>query len=32
MARNALYVKLFLLVLVLVTIAMVLGNEPWGPY
>jgi hypothetical protein len=31
MSRNALYVKLVLLTLVLVTAAWILGGEPWGP-
>ncbi len=31
MSRNALYVKLVFIVLVLSTIALVLGEEPWGP-
>jgi hypothetical protein len=31
MSRNALYAKFVLLVLVLGTLAMFLGSEPWGP-
>jgi hypothetical protein len=31
MSRNAMYTKLVLLVLVLGTLAMLLGSEPWGP-
>src|SRR5438876_12423345 len=31
MSRNALYAKFVLLVLVLGTVAMFLGSEPWGP-
>jgi len=31
MSRNALYVRLVFIVLVLSTIALVLGEEPWGP-
>ena len=31
MSRPSLYVKLVFVVLVLSTIALVLGNEPWGP-
>ena len=31
MTRHALAVKLVLLMLVLATLALALGNEPWGP-
>ena len=31
MSRNTLYVRLVLVVLVLGTLAMFLGAEPWGP-
>ena len=31
MSRNTLYVKCVFLVVVLSTLAMVLGSEPWGP-
>jgi hypothetical protein len=31
MSRNALYVKLVFIVLVLSMVALVLGEEPWGP-
>jgi len=31
MSRNTLYVRLVLLMLVLGTLAMFLGSEPWGP-
>jgi hypothetical protein len=31
MSRNALYAKFVLLVLVLGTVAMFVGIEPWGP-
>ena len=31
MSRSAFYSKLILLVLVLGTVAMLLGSEPWGP-
>jgi hypothetical protein len=32
MSRYSLYVKLVMVLLVLTTLAMVLGNEPWGPH
>jgi len=32
MSRNAMLVKLTVLIVVLAALAMVLGNEPWGPY
>jgi hypothetical protein len=31
MSRNTLYAKFVLLVVVLSTLAMFLGSEPWGP-
>jgi hypothetical protein len=31
MSRNATYVKLVLLTLVVIALAMVLGGDPWGP-
>jgi hypothetical protein len=31
MSRNALYVKLVFVVLLLSVLALALGNEPWGP-
>jgi hypothetical protein len=31
MSRNTLYVRLFILVAVLGTLAMFVGVEPWGP-
>lgn len=31
MSRNALYVKLVLLMLVLAALSIALGSEPWGP-
>jgi hypothetical protein len=31
MSRNAMYAKFVLLVLVLSTVAVFLGIEPWGP-
>lgn len=31
MSRNAMYAKFVLLVLVLSTVAVFLGSEPWGP-
>ena len=31
MSRYSLYVKLFMVLLVLAALATVLGNEPWGP-
>ena len=31
MLRNALYLKFFLLLMVLAVLALALGNEPWGP-
>ena len=31
MSGNALYVKFVLLMSVLAALALVLGNEPWGP-
>ena len=31
MSRYSLYAKLVMAVLVLTMLAMVLGNEPWGP-
>jgi hypothetical protein len=31
MSGKAMYVKFVLLVLVLASLAMVLGTEPWGP-
>ena len=31
MSRNTLYAKFVLLVLVLGTLVMFLGSEPWGP-
>jgi hypothetical protein len=31
MSRNTLYVRFVLLVIVLGTLASVLGSEPWGP-
>jgi hypothetical protein len=31
MTRHALTVKLVLLMLVLASLALALGNEPWGP-
>ena len=31
MSRNAMYTKLVLLMLVVGTLAMFLGGEPWGP-
>jgi len=31
MFRNALYVKFVLLMLVLGTLALALGTDPWGP-
>jgi hypothetical protein len=31
MSRTALTTKLILLLLVLSTLAMILGSEPWGP-
>jgi len=31
MSRKALYVKLAFLMLALGTLAMFLGNDPWGP-
>jgi hypothetical protein len=31
MSRNALTVKLLLLVVLLATLALTLGTEPWGP-
>ena len=31
MSRSAFYSKLILLVLVLGTVAMFLGSQPWGP-
>jgi hypothetical protein len=30
-SRNALYVKLVLLMLVLAALSIALGSEPWGP-
>jgi hypothetical protein len=31
MSRNTLYVRLALLMLLLASVAMFLGSEPWGP-
>ena len=32
MSRHTLYLRLVLIVLVLGSLAMVLGGDPWGPY
>ena len=31
MSRNAVAAKLLLLLVVLATVSLMLGNEPWGP-
>jgi hypothetical protein len=31
MSRNTLYLRLWLLLALLATVAMFLGSEPWGP-
>jgi len=31
MSRNTLVIRFWLLLLLLVAVAMVLGSEPWGP-
>ena len=31
MLRNTLYLKLFVVMVVLASLALMLGSEPWGP-
>ena len=32
MLRNSMYLKFFVVMVVLASLALMLGSEPWGPY